>query len=767
MKRIILLLLMVVATVIGIRAQHISIHQTTGDSLQYNLLSCGQLVPQVRDGKVVWSFQKFIDTDGDGGGDTPEEMFSVADVDDITFRSTAYYEAESRKALMKFFMATGGDSWNNHTNWGSDKPLNEWYGVSAIGSCLGGLDLRGNKLKGEFPDCFDAIPLGSVWISDNKELTGPLPAKTLKNPSLISFEVGGNSLTGSIPEDIGSHQIRMLNLSSNNLTGTIPASLVNLLDLNAKGLGSVSIEGNDLSGEVPEEIVKHERFPYLWDFFVPQRGHLTIPTIPAPEFIMEDMNGKMVNTKEVYAQNEYTLIYNYAPFSGGLTDKIIQAFKTYKGKGFEVIGLANPSVESLEDWLHNNDVGWINFSHDAWKDYFTHYYLIPVAHLVDRQGNIAFTSLMDDKGVAQGNNGGTTYYNELFPFLEDKFGKIEYNYYTSTDYSKDGEVMMLQQATVGQGVDIVFVGNGFVDKDMDEGGKYEKWMKEAMEQFFAYEPYTSLRNRFNVYAVKAVSANAEFSEGSSQAINKLDDGIHYDGSKALEYAKKVPSLIENRPMRVFVVFNSCNAGQSYCLMYDDASCVAFMMDGVSRTLNHEAGGHGVGRLLDEYTAFGAEAAAPSEDYATYMNEEEWGKLGRGANIDFTNDIAKVKWARFISDERYAAERLGAFEGAGTFGHGCYRPTQNSMMRYNDYPFNAPSREAIYKYVMQESEGAGWTYDYETFVAFDEAGRTEFANAISSGARQQAPRRSMKQQEQQLTAPPVFVKGTWRDALLKK
>lgn len=759
MKRLFLSLLMVSAAVIGIHAQqqHISIHQTTGDSLQYNLISSPQLVPEVRDGKVVWSFQHYIDTDGDGGGDTLEEMFAVEDVEDITFRSEAYNAAESRKALMEFYEATDGDHWSNHTNWGSDKPLSEWYGVSAIGSFLTGLDIRANNLKGDFPDCFAAIPLINIWISNHKELTGNLPLKTLKNPSLVSFEVGSNQLTGSIPEDIGNHQLKILSLSGNNLTGVIPASLVNFMDWNAKGSGSLSIQGNNLSGKVPEEIVKHERFPLLWDYIVPQHGLLEMPTIPGPEYIMENMNGSMVNTKEVYAQNEYTLIYNYAPYSGELTDKIIQAFNTYREKGFEVIGLSNPSAESLEEWLHNNDVGWINFAHDAWKKYFTHYYLIPVIHVVDRQGNIVFTSLMDDKGVWQAGNESTTYYKEVFPFLEDKFGKIEYHYYTSTDYSKDGEVMTLQKATVGEGVDLVFLGNGFVDKDMDENGKYEKRMKEAMEQFFSYEPYTSLRNRFNVYTVKAVSANAEFSEGSSHAINKNDD------AKAFEYAQKIPGLIENRPMRVIVVYNSWDAGRSYCTMHDDASFVAYVMDGVCRTLNHEAGGHGVGRLLDEYTEFGYESSSPSEEYITYMNEDQWKIYGRGANIDFTNDLTKVKWAKFINDERYAAEGLGAFEGAGTYGYGCYRPTWGSMMQYNNYPFNAPSREAIYKYVMQESEGAGWTYDYETFVAFDEKGRAEYTNALNQASRKAI---KMNKQQQRMTAPPVFVKGTWRDAMKK-
>ncbi|MDE7421967.1 MAG: hypothetical protein K2N35_17405 [Muribaculaceae bacterium] len=37
-------------------------------------------------------------------------------------------------------------------------------------------------------------------------------------------------------------------------------------------------------------------------------------------------------------------------------------------------------------------------------------------------------------------------------------------------------------------------------------------------------------------------------------------------------------------------------------------------------------------------------------------------------------------------------------------------------------FNAPSREAIYKRIMQLSEGEDWTYDYEAFVAFDQQTR---------------------------------------------
>lgn len=92
-----------------------------------------------------------------------------------------------------------------------------------------------------------------------------------------------------------------------------------------------------------------------------------------------------------------------------------------------------------------------------------------------------------------------------------------------------------------------------------------------------------------------------------------------------------------------------------------------------------------------------------------------------------------------------------------------------MMRYNDIPFNAPSREAIYKYVMQESEGPDWKYDYETFVAFDEPGRQQFVNAQRKAAARGNDSASDYDKENNATRPlpPVFVSGTWKDAMKKK
>ena len=111
-------------------------------------------------------------------------------------------------------------------------------------------------------------------------------------------------------------------------------------------------------------------------------------------------------------------------------------------------------------------------------------------------------------------------------------------------------------------------------------------------------------------------------------------------------------------------------------------------------------------------------------------------------------MKETRWAHFAADGRYTGEKLGAYEGGGGFQFGIYRPTENSMMRYNDMPFNAPSREAIYKNVMKESEGAGWKYDYETFVNFDAKGREQFVSELNA-----AKSRAMKTDEQ---SPSWFV-----------
>ena len=98
------------------------------------------------------------------------------------------------------------------------------------------------------------------------------------------------------------------------------------------------------------------------------------------------------------------------------------------------------------------------------------------------------------------------------------------------------------------------------------------------------------------------------------------------------------------------------------------------------------------KLLDEYVSIGG---IIKEDEKKKLEEQS--KRGWYKNIDFTNDPSKVKWSRFIFDNRYQDENLGCYEGA-LYGKGIFRPSETSVMRKQTKEsgiFNAPSREAIY------------------------------------------------------------------------
>ena len=57
-----------------------------------------------------------------------------------------------RAALVALYNATDGPNWTNNTNWLSDKPLREWFGVTTDnGDRVISLDLRYNNFNGEIP----------------------------------------------------------------------------------------------------------------------------------------------------------------------------------------------------------------------------------------------------------------------------------------------------------------------------------------------------------------------------------------------------------------------------------------------------------------------------------------------------------------------------------------------------------------------------------------------------------------------------------------
>ena len=325
--------------------------------------------------------------------------------------------------------------------------------------------------------------------------------------------------------------------------------------------------------------------------------------------------------------------------------------------------------------------------------------------------------------------------------------------YTSSDYSQDGQVTKIHSATAGKGIDVVFVGDAFADKDQELFNKYVEFGKEA---FFTEEPFKSTKDRFNIYRIGSVSKNGIITQegGDTKFSAQFGQGTNISGDDKAVFSfvqEKIPSVDLTKTI-IFVIINKAKYAGT-CWMYTNNMAICYVPlcrdeTDYAQTLRHEGCGHGFGKLADEY--FYDSMGRIPDDKVSELKKWKGFAYGFYENVDLTSDPNTILWSKFISDSRYSG-KVGVYEGGYTYPYGVYRPTDNSIMRYNTGGFNAPSREAIYKKIMKFSEGNAWTYDYETFVAFDAPARS--AEAVTRAAAQCA---AVDKANFIPLAPPVMV-----------
>lgn len=298
---------------------------------------------------------------------------------------------------------------------------------------------------------------------------------------------------------------------------------------------------------------------------------------------------------------------------------------------------------------------------------------------------------------------------------------------TSTDYSADKTVRVLQQATVGKGLPIVIMGDGFIDTEIADG-TYDNVMDQALENLFTEEPLKSLRNYFNVYAITAVSQNNNFGSGYKTAFScelegGTSTGISGDDEAVMDYVSSIDGIDLEETLAVVILNSSVYAGTTYFGYSNGSNVVEFAIaycpvinnlesESFRQVLVHEAVGHGFTKLEDEYS-YEENGSIPASEIKSIQYLQS---LGWAQNVDFTTSESEVLWSEFISDSRYASEGIGIYEGACTYISGAYRPTYESMMNSNINGFNAPSRKAMYGMVMKRATQQEPTY--EEFVTFD-------------------------------------------------
>ena len=286
----------------------------------------------------------------------------------------------------------------------------------------------------------------------------------------------------------------------------------------------------------------------------------------------------------------------------------------------------------------------------------------------------------------------------------------------------DGEVIVNQTASEGNGVNIVFMGDCFDARDIAMG-RYLDGINEAIGYYFDIEPYKTYKSYFNIYTVVGMSNDSGMGTVNTIRDAKfgsqyLQDGISPNHETCYEYATKASTVNEDNIGQTLVVMieNTTEYG-GICYMWGDGSAIAccpmsadaypYDFRGI---VQHEAGGHGFGKLADEYIYFNSWLTT-CLCYGSFLSGKA---LGWYRNLEDFGDMDKVSWSHLIFHPKYS-NIVDVYEGGYTHTRGCFRSEPNSCMNNNIPYFSAISRQEIVERIMKY---AGKEFDINEFYAND-------------------------------------------------
>lgn len=297
------------------------------------------------------------------------------------------------------------------------------------------------------------------------------------------------------------------------------------------------------------------------------------------------------------------------------------------------------------------------------------------------------------------------------------------------EYGED-EWITLQKATKGNngGINIVLLGDGFNAKDI-ASGKYLNDIKQEVEYFFGIEPYKTYRDYFNVYTAIPLSTESGVGTVNTIRYNRFNTtftggvGLKADYDEVFDYALGAPTVNKGNLNQTLIIMvpNSTDYG-GICQMWEDGSAIAFCPQSTygypldtRGVIQHEAGGHGFGKLGDEYIYHNAFIDACGCSCCGHVLEFNGAKsLGWYDNLELTGKMHSVGWSHLIFDDRYS-DIVDIYEGGYMHNRGVFRSEPNSCMN-NDIPYYSTiSRESIVKRIKAY---AGETYSFEDFVKND-------------------------------------------------
>ena len=589
------------------------------------------------------------------------------------------------------------------------------------------LSLYNNQLSGSIPETIGNLVNLEYLLLYRNQLSGSIPESIGNLARLRDVELGDNQLSGSIPESIGNLvELMYLNIYKNQLSGSIPESIGNL-----DNMISLQITSNQITGSIPNRIGNLKSLESLYLDNNQLTGSI-------PESV-----GNLLNL-ETFCLGNNQLTGNIPNSIGNLINLTGLDFANNQLSGSIPESIGN-LVKLNYMYLNNNQLtGTIPDSFINLAD------LSSLGIYKNQMDGILSENLLKSDWWKRMND------NNIYLVQQSGY-RLKYGWlYESTDFSADGQVKKWLSHTKGNGITIVITGDAFSDR-LIANGTFDEAVSWAIEAFFGIEPYTTFKDYFDVYSVTAVSKNEIIDEDIIfETKNGEQDDMPGGGmyltnrTKIAEYVRKVPELQGDlKDVSAIILLNNEGANsRANCSWNTDGYSSGLTEVGSDGTLRHEVGGHGFAKLADEYTA-----DDPTGNSIYSGSLESSHTLGWYMNVDTEKDPTKVLWKDFIQNHDYDVERIGIYEGAlGRYSKGVYRATETSIMRGSSSSaiFNAPSRWAIYKHIM---ELAGESYTFQDFLAYDKKNLERIAN--NANTRSYVEKSAANVDVSQLGAPPII------------
>ncbi len=146
-------------------------------------------------------------------------------------------------ALVALYNATNGSNWTNKSNWLSNNPVSDWYGIGVLSGRVNFINLDNNNLEGTIPTQIGNLTDLTILGLNNGKLSGAIPSTVGNLSKLISLGLSGNLLSGNVPDEIAQMEnLENLLLFNNQLIGLPDLSVLKKLQILSVGDNKLTFE---------------------------------------------------------------------------------------------------------------------------------------------------------------------------------------------------------------------------------------------------------------------------------------------------------------------------------------------------------------------------------------------------------------------------------------------------------------------------------------------------------------------------------------------